>query len=75
MVTEVSENGKQQSLWLRNVATGSDTQIVPPTDVSFIVMKFSRDGDYIYFRHGPRPGEMDKGSGLYRMPLFGGTEQ
>ena len=74
VVTEVSENGKQ-SLWLRNVPTGSDTQIVPPTDVSFLGLAFSRDGDYIYFRHGPRPGEVDNGNGLFRMPVFGGTAQ
>jgi eukaryotic-like serine/threonine-protein kinase len=75
IVTEVEENGKQ-SLWLRSVATGSDTQIRAASDERFLGINFSRDGDYVYFRTQQRgTKEADSGTTLYRMPVFGGTPQ
>ena len=75
VVTELDENGKQ-SLWLRNVATGSDTQIRAASDAQYMGLNFSRDGDYIYFRTLERgTKEADAGTVLYRMPVFGGTPQ
>ncbi len=72
VVTEIDDNGKR-SLWLRNVATGSDTQILAPTDTYYSSLTFSRDGDYIYFRHGAPGGKT--GYYLYRMPVLGGSPQ
>jgi eukaryotic-like serine/threonine-protein kinase len=75
VVTELDENGKQ-SLWLRNVATGSDTQIRAASDARYLGLNFSRDGDYVYFRTQERgTKEADSGTTLYRMPVFGGTPQ
>ena len=68
----VSEAGKQ-SLWLRHVATNSDTQVIAPADTSFLSLAFSPDGNYIYFRKA-----VDKAKlfvDLYRAPVFGGTPQ
>lgn len=72
VVTETEENGKFV-LWLRNVATSSDTQILSGTDTYLRGLAISRDGDYIYFRHGVKGG--DNGTNLYRMPVLGGTPQ
>lgn len=75
IVTEIEENGKE-SLWLRNVATGSDTQIRAASEERFMGLNFTRDGDYIYFRTLQRgTNEGDVGTTLYRMPVFGGTPQ
>lgn len=75
VVTELDENGKQ-SLWLRNVATGSDTQIRAASEGQYLGLNFSRDGDYVYFRTLERgTKETDSGTTLYRMPVFGGTPQ
>src|SRR5437764_6238321 len=42
------DNG-QQSLWLRNVPTNSNTQVVPPAPVEYVGLRFSPDGNYVYF--------------------------
>src|SRR5450631_973508 len=68
----VSDAGKQ-SLWMRHVATNSDTQVIAPADTSFLSLAFSPDGNYIYFRKA-----VDKAKlfvDLYRAPVFGGTPQ
>src|SRR5580693_4444954 len=38
-------DGGQQSLWVRNVASKSDVQILPPDDVTFRGLNFSADGN------------------------------
>ena len=68
----VSEAGKQ-SLWLRHVATNSDTQVIAPADTSFLSLAFSPDGNYIYFRKAVDKAKLF--ADLYRAPVFGGTPQ
>ena len=48
VLTVMNDKGLN-SLWLRNVATGSNTQIVVPS-ATIPSVAFSPDGDYIYFR-------------------------
>lgn len=72
-ILSVQNDSGKQSLWLRNVPTASDTQIVPPAAVSYASLMFSPDGNYIYFRKA----ETSVGSAfnLYRAPVLGGTPQ
>jgi serine/threonine protein kinase len=64
------ENGLQ-SLWLRNVPTSSDTQVVAPSPNPFATLSFSPDGNYLYFRQaGDKTGLYDL---LFRAPVLGGT--
>jgi eukaryotic-like serine/threonine-protein kinase len=42
------EDGKQ-SLWLRQTSSAGDTQIVPPGQTKYESLRFSRDGDSLYF--------------------------
>jgi eukaryotic-like serine/threonine-protein kinase len=63
------DNGKQ-SLWLRNIPTGSDTQVMPPSESIFVSLRFSPDGNFIYFRQNT-VGQAD--FNLIRVPLFGGS--
>jgi serine/threonine protein kinase len=65
-----SQNG-QQSLWLRNVATNSDTQIAPPSPASYGCLDFSPDGNYLYFCHSLSSRVPD----LLRVPVLGGASQ
>jgi serine/threonine protein kinase len=44
-----SDNGNE-SLWLRNIPTGSDTQVLPASGQSFASLVFSPDGNSFYFR-------------------------
>jgi eukaryotic-like serine/threonine-protein kinase len=68
----MNENG-QQSLWLRNVPTNSNTQVLAPAPVSYVGLRFSPDGNYFYFVRseiGSRSLHY-----LYRSPVLGGTPQ
>ena len=58
------------SLWLRNVATGSDTQVVAPS-ASIRNVAFSPDGNYIYYRQAMNAIASD--FNIYRTPVLGGT--
>lgn len=70
LLMAMRENGLD-SLWLRNVPTGSDTQVVPPSAAAFESLSFSSDGNYLYFRQaGDKTGLFDL---LYRAPVLGGT--
>jgi eukaryotic-like serine/threonine-protein kinase len=66
------ENG-QQSLWLRNVPTQSNTQIVPPSEDRYYAVSFSPDGNSIYFVKDQQ-GEKNVFS-LYRAPVLGGNPE
>ncbi len=82
VVTAISADGKYlltvmddkglNSLWLRNVATGSDTQIVPPS-ATIPSVAFSPDGNYVYFRKAENAINSD--FNIYRTPVLGGTPQ
>ncbi|HEY6307751.1 MAG TPA: protein kinase, partial [Candidatus Angelobacter sp.] len=69
VLTVMNEQGLN-SLWLRNVATGSDTQVIPPT-ASIRNVAFSPDGNYIYFRQALNAIASD--FSIYRVPVLGGT--
>ena len=72
-VLNVQDDNGKQSLWLRNIPTGSDTQIVPPAAAVYRSLTFSPDGNYVYFRKAgiSTQSEWD----LYRTPVLGGTPQ
>jgi len=63
----------QQSLWLRNLPTNSDTQVLAPAPVSYQALRFSPDGNYIYFNRS-EPGSEEL-KYLYRAPVLGGVPQ
>jgi len=72
LLSVLEENGKQ-SLWLRHVLTGSDTQVIVPTDDFYQTPAFSPDGNFIYFRKAV--DKMQNVFNLLRAPVLGGTPQ
>jgi WD40 repeat protein len=72
-VLAVMEDNGLQSLWLRNVPTGSDTQVFPPSPSRYESLAFSPDGNYIYFRKAGNA--IANYYNLYRSPIFGGVPQ
>jgi eukaryotic-like serine/threonine-protein kinase len=70
ILSVVNDNGIQ-SLWLRNVPTSGDTQIVPPAPVVYSSLAFSPDGNYIYFRKARNA--MQTYFDLYRSSVLGGS--
>jgi serine/threonine protein kinase len=71
ILNAVDDKG-QQSLWLRNVPTNSNTQVMPPEPVEYLGLRFSPDGNYLYFVRGERGQSLKY---LYRAPVLGGTPQ
>ncbi len=69
LVHVASESG-QQSLRVRQVNTNSDVQIVPPSDVQYAGLTFSRDGDFIYYVAAEKNSST---SNLYQVKFFGGN--
>jgi serine/threonine protein kinase/Tol biopolymer transport system component len=49
-VVYVLKEGAQKSLWIRQVATSSNVQIVPPSEANIGRETFSPDGNYIYYQ-------------------------
>jgi serine/threonine protein kinase/Tol biopolymer transport system component len=72
-VLSVLNGNGLQSLWLRNVPTASDTQVIPPSASTYRSLAFSPDGNYIYFRKAQNATNSDYN--LYRAPVLGGTPQ
>jgi eukaryotic-like serine/threonine-protein kinase len=72
-VLSVTDDNGTQSLWLRNVPTGSDTQVLPPSDSYYTSLAFSPDGNYIYFRKAENA--MHTYFTLYRAPILGGNPE
>jgi len=72
-IMSVMRDNGQDSLWLRNVPSNSDTQIVPPSPATYITLRFSPDGNYLYFERS-EPGEQAYRT-LYREPVLGGSAE
>ena len=72
-VAHVKSDAGQQSLWLRQVATTSDTQIVPPSPQSYYGITFSKDGNYIYYVQGEPNNPTTRH--LYQVPVLGGSSR
>jgi serine/threonine protein kinase/Tol biopolymer transport system component len=66
----LEENGLQ-SLWLRHIPTGSNTQVVTPAATRYSGLTFSPDGNYIYFVR--REDSEQAIASLYDAPMLGGT--
>ena len=63
------ENGKH-SIWVRQVGTGSNVQVLPPSENDINGLTFSPDGNYLYYLSSA-PGSPI--SALRQIPSLGGT--
>lgn len=69
-VAYILDEARKRSLWLRQITTNSDMQLIAPADVNYLDVIFSPDGDYIYFFKA----ELNAGgAALYQIPVLGGT--
>jgi Tol biopolymer transport system component/DNA-binding winged helix-turn-helix (wHTH) protein len=71
-VVHVIEDGGKQSLWVRQVATANNVQIVAPAEVQYFGMSFSPDGNYIYYVAARKS---ESTAIAYQVPVLGGTAQ
>ena len=67
----VQEAGKQ-GLWIRQIATGSNVNVLAPAEATYLGLTFSKDGNYIYYVR--RDGAGSTGT-VYQMPTLGGSSR
>lgn len=60
----------KQSIWLRQLESAANVEIIPPSDNVYGGLAFSPDGNSFYFTRRPRnvEGQLD----IYRVSIFGG---
>lgn len=66
-------SGSKQSVWLREMETASNVQIIPPTNEDYYDLKFSPDEKFIYFVRSIRG--IEKRTDIYRVPIYGGIPE
>ncbi|HEU0252469.1 MAG TPA: protein kinase [Pyrinomonadaceae bacterium] len=68
-IVYVLSDRSSQSLYIRQVSTANDKEIIPPARVGFFGITFSPDGSELYYA---LKANLDAGT-LYRIPVLGGT--
>jgi len=67
------DSGGAQSLWTRQIATGSPVQIVPPAEgVEYRSIRFTPDGNFVTFAKRDVTNTLYM---LYQMPVLGGQQK
>lgn len=70
IVAYIANEAGQRSLWVRQVATTRNLQIVPPSEVNYSGVTLSPDGNYVYYVIGPPNKAVRE---LYQVSVLGGT--
>ncbi len=68
-VAQVVSEAGHQSVVVNHTATESSVEIVPPSEVRYLGLMFSHDGNYIYYVTTEKNGL----GLLYRVPVLGGA--
>jgi eukaryotic-like serine/threonine-protein kinase len=72
-IVYVLHDGAQESLWVQQLATGSNVQIIPPDQARFVALTFTPDGNYVMFVRSDKSTVNFRY--LYRIPVLGGPAQ
>lgn len=64
--------GGKQSVWLRQLESGNNVPLIPPTDTYYADFTFSPDGNSIYFARANNDIEKPD---IYRVPILGGIPE
>ena len=70
-IVYVLRDGAQESLWVQQLATGSNVQILAPDQVHFVAVSFTPDGNYVMFVRSDKSTVNFRY--LYQIPALGGT--
>jgi eukaryotic-like serine/threonine-protein kinase len=64
-------DGAMESLWVQNLATGSNVHILPPEQAHYVAVSFTPDGNYVMFVRSSKASSNYRY--LYQIPVLGGT--
>lgn len=70
-IVYVLRDGAQESLWVQQMATGSNVQVLAPDQVHFVAVSFTPDGNYLMFVRSDKSTSNFRY--LYQMPVLGGA--
>ncbi len=60
---------EKQSIWLRQLESGNNTEIIPPSDHTYFGLEISPDSNFLYFN---RSSKTNSQQDIYRVSIFGG---
>lgn len=63
--------GNKESVWLRQLETGTNTELLEPIDEFYYGLKFSADGDTLFFTRK----KLNERLNLYSVSILGGVPQ
>ena len=72
-VLHVQNDNGMRSIRLRNIATGSDTEVFAPSPTRFKSLVFSPDGNFVYFRQ--LANSIGTEWDVFRLPVLGGKPE
>lgn len=70
-LARTSAQGERQTIWLRQLRTAAEIQVVSAAQTEFTGLHFSRDGEYVYYTQSKPSGR----AALYKVPSLGGSPQ
>lgn len=70
-IVYVLRDGAEESLWVQQMATGSNVQLLAPDQVHFVAVSFTPDGNYLMFVRSDKSTMNFRY--LYQMPVLGGA--
>jgi DNA-binding winged helix-turn-helix (wHTH) protein/Tol biopolymer transport system component len=71
MVVYSNRAGGKQSVWIRQLESANNIQIIPPSDDSYYAFAFSPAADFLYFSR--RAKGTDEQTEIYRVSILGGV--
>jgi eukaryotic-like serine/threonine-protein kinase len=73
LLAEVKSNAGKRTVWIRNIATNTDTQLLASFPNEYVGLNFTPDANYLYFTRGASEESAVGVRVVYKMPVFGGT--
>lgn len=65
--------GEKQSVWLRQLESGTNVELIPPSEEDYYEFTYSPDGDWIYFSRGKR--DLEGTIEIFRISILGGIPE
>jgi eukaryotic-like serine/threonine-protein kinase len=69
LVAYCKDDADKDSIWIKQIATGSAAQVLPPAAMSCLGLTFSNDGNYLYYVRRDQGNPIEA---LYQVPSLGG---
>src|SRR5262249_17799656 len=69
LLAYVRQDEEEESIWVKQIATGSSIRTLPPSRKGYRSLAFSPDGRFLFFREQAEPGA------IYQTSPFGGPKK